>query len=63
MDLHRESNDIHRRLLEHWNGDNTVPTAFAFEVCNLNERLRRQATLIGRFRPLCNQLAATAGQD
>jgi excinuclease UvrABC nuclease subunit len=63
-----ESNDIQSRLLEHWNGDNAcitlaIPTAFAFEVCNLSERVRRQATLIGRFGPLCNQLTATAGQN
>jgi hypothetical protein len=43
-----ESNDIQRKLLEHWDGDNAcitraIPTAFVFEVCNLTERLRRQA--------------------
>jgi hypothetical protein len=55
-----ESNDIQRKLLAHWNGDNAcitraVPTAFAFEVCNPEERVRRQAVLIARFGPLCNQ--------
>jgi hypothetical protein len=56
-----ESNDIQSRLLDLWNGDNAciaraVPTGFVFEACDLTERLRRQATLIARFRPLCNQL-------
>jgi excinuclease UvrABC nuclease subunit len=60
-----ESNDLQHRLLEIWNGDNArimraIPTAFAFEVCNLTERVRRQATLIARFQPLCNQLTAMA---
>jgi excinuclease UvrABC nuclease subunit len=60
-----ESNDIQRKLLEHWSGDNAcitraIPTAFAFEVCNLTERVRRQAALIVRFGPLCNQLTAKA---
>jgi hypothetical protein len=55
-----ESNNIQRRLLEIWKGDNAcirraIPTTFAFEVCNLSERLRRQAALIARFQPLCNQ--------
>jgi hypothetical protein len=55
-----DSNDIQRKLLGHWNGDNAcncitraVPTAFAFEVCNLAERVQRQAALFG---PICNQL-------
>jgi len=61
-----ESNNIQGRLLEIWNGANACikrafPTAFAFEECDLAERLRRQETLAARFRPLCNQLTATAG--
>jgi len=60
-----ESNDIQRKLLQHWVGDNAcitraAPTAFAFEVCNLAERVRQQAALVARFRPLCNQAMATA---
>ena|SRR5215469_2176078 len=60
-----ESNDIQRRLLEHWNGDNVcirraIPSAFMFEVCNPAERVQRHAALIARFGPLCNQLTATA---
>jgi hypothetical protein len=63
-----ESNDIQRSLLEHWSGDKAcitraIPTSFTFEVCNLAERVQRQAALIARFRPLCNQLTATAEQD
>ena len=55
-----ESNDIQRNLLEIWKGGNAcirraIPTTFAFEVCNLSERVRRQAALIARFQPLCNQ--------
>jgi len=54
-----ESNDIQRNLLEHWKGNNAwitraIPTTFAFEVCNLSERVRRQAALVARFQPLCN---------
>jgi excinuclease UvrABC nuclease subunit len=56
-----EADDIQRKLLQHWDGDNVyitcaVPTAFAFEVCNLAERVRRHVALIARFQPLCNQL-------
>jgi hypothetical protein len=59
-----ESNDIQHSLLEHWGGDNAciasaVPTGFVFELCDLAERQRRCVTLIGRFRPRCNQGAAT----
>jgi hypothetical protein len=55
-----ESNDIQSRLLEHWNGDNACiiranPTGFVFEICGLAERPGRQAELVARFRPLCNQ--------
>ena len=61
-----ESNNIQTTLLEHWNGDNAcittaVPTGFMFEVCHQDEQVRRQAALITRFRPRCNQLTATAG--
>jgi hypothetical protein len=61
-----ESDDIQRTLLEHWNGDNACittadPIGFVFEVCHQDERVRRQAALIARFRPRCNQLTATAG--
>ena len=60
-----ESEDIQRRLLDILNGadaciSHAVPTVFAFEVYNLTERVPRQATLIARFRPFCNQITATA---
>jgi hypothetical protein len=63
-----ESEDIQRRLLEIWNGDNAcitcaIPTAFAFELCNPTERVRRRETLVARFRPLCNQITATASSS
>src|SRR5215472_6199631 len=56
-----ESNDIQRALLEHWNGDiacitTADPTGFVFEVCHQDKRMRRQAALIARLRPRCNQL-------
>ena len=61
-----ESNDIQYKLLGHWSGDNAcitsaIPTGFVFEICNQNERLRRQVALINRFLPRCNQRMATAG--
>jgi excinuclease UvrABC nuclease subunit len=62
-----ESNDIQRNLLQHCDGDNAcithaVPSAFAFEVCNPAERVRRQAALVALFRPLCNQATADLSQ-
>ena len=57
-----ESNDIQRRLLEHFNGDNICitthrPTGFQFELCDAPVRMRRQAELIAQLHPTCNQLA------
>jgi hypothetical protein len=61
-----ESNNIQGTILEHWNGDHAcittgVPAGFVFELCHQNERVQRQVALTNRFRPPCNQLAATAG--
>jgi excinuclease UvrABC nuclease subunit len=58
-----ESNNIQRRLLEHFRGDNAcitrlVPAGFQFEVCNEAERMLRQALLIRQLNPACNQLAS-----
>ncbi len=57
-----ESNDLKRRLLEHFNGDNlritrANPTGFTFELCDQFVRMRRQAQLIAQLVPVCNQQA------
>ena len=56
-----ESNDLQRRLLEHFGGDNlcitrAVPTGFVYELCDAAARMRRQAALIAELRPSCNVL-------
>jgi predicted GIY-YIG superfamily endonuclease len=56
-----ESNDIQRRLLEHFNGDNVLitraaPTSFGFELSGAFQRVARQNALILELRPFCNQI-------
>lgn len=57
-----ETNDLQRRLLEHFDGDNpritrAAPSGFIFEVCDQFARMRRQAALIAELSPSCNQTA------
>ena len=66
MDLHRGIERYPAKLLEHWKGNNgciarAIPTEFAFEACNLSERVRRQAALIARFQPLLQLKADNNG--
>jgi hypothetical protein len=55
-----ESEDIQTRLLKHLGGDNTCvtknqPLAFQYELVAENQRMKRQADLILKLRPICNQ--------
>lgn len=56
-----ESNNIRRRLLEHYSGDNACinrlkPTSFSFELVPANTRVQRQNQLIRELKPACNQM-------
>lgn len=56
-----ESNDIQRRLLEHFDDKASciarqAPGAFGFELVNAGARVGRQNALIGQLRPACNQM-------
>lgn len=55
-----ETEDLRRRLLEHFDGDNrcitqAAPTGCGFELVHPNMRIARQNTLIIECRPICNQ--------
>jgi len=56
-----ETNDLQRRLLEHFDGDSpcitrAAPTGFGFELVQANTRVARQNALIPELRPTCNQI-------
>ena len=56
-----ETNDLKRRMLEHYDGDNAcitrnAPTGFGFEVVQAATRVARQNQLIGELKPACNQM-------
>lgn len=56
-----ESNNIQRRLLEHFNGDNAcitrhAPTGFGFELVDALLRVQRQNELILALSPPCNRM-------
>ena len=55
-----ESGDIHARLLQHINGDNTcitrcAPVGFQFELVPAAQRVARQNQLILQLVPICNR--------
>jgi len=56
-----ETNDLQRRLLEHFDGDNpciirAAPQTFGFELSPANARVARQNALIVEYGPTtCNQ--------
>ncbi len=55
-----EGQDIHVRLLAHFNGDNPCitmqqPTGFQYELVAANQRVARQDALILQFGSACNQ--------
>jgi predicted GIY-YIG superfamily endonuclease len=54
-----ESEDLLRRLLEHFKGGNECiarehPTSFSFEVVSEASRATRQESLVREMRPICN---------
>jgi predicted GIY-YIG superfamily endonuclease len=54
-----ETDDLMRRLLEHFKGNNECitrehPTSFGFEVLGAASRVARQAALVTELRPICN---------
>lgn len=56
-----ETNDLQRRLLEHYDGDNACitrqnPTACGYEIVAAASRVARQNILIRELRPVCNQM-------
>lgn len=56
-----ESNNIRRRLLEHYNEAGTCikrqqPSSFSFELAADGVRVSRQNGLILELRPACNQM-------
>lgn len=55
-----ESNDVRRRLLEHFRESATCiwkcsPNAFVFELASSATRVQRQDSLILELKPACNQ--------
>jgi hypothetical protein len=56
-----EADDVLRRLLEHFDGDNAcinqaIPTGCGFELLQPGARVARQEALIAELGPLCNPL-------
>jgi predicted GIY-YIG superfamily endonuclease len=54
-----ETDDLLRRLLEHFKGSNECitrehPTTFGFEVLSATSRVTRQQSLVLEMRPICN---------
>jgi hypothetical protein len=54
-----ETNDLQRRLLEHFKGSNPCigrqnPTSFGFELSTPAARLARHESLVREMRPICN---------